>query len=74
MVNTFLNVPAKLFGIPEREASLYSRENPEFIYFWDPNDKKGSVIVDKANGSYLSANNNVTYSVLLEAFSKGYRS
>lgn len=74
MVDTHLSVPAKLFGIPEREASLYSRESPDFIYFWDPNDKKGSVIVDKSNGSYLSANNKVTYNVLLEAYNKGYRS
>lgn len=74
MIDEYSIIPASIFKIPVKEAKLYSRECEGFIYFWDPNDRHGSVIVDTTNGSYLSANKGVTYKALTEAFLKGYRS
>lgn len=74
MIDEYSIIPAQLFRIPVKEARLYAKEESGSIYFWDPNDKHGSVIVDTKNGSYLSAKRGVTYKVLSEAFNKGYRS
>lgn len=74
MVDEYSVIPAGIFHIPAKEARMYAREGDGFIYFWDPNDKYGSVIVDTKNGSYLSAKRGVTYKTLSDAFLKGYRS
>ena len=74
MIEKYTGVPAELFRIPRSEARLYAKEEEGFIYFWDPNDKLGSVVVDTSNGSHLSAKRGVTYKLLVDAFNKGYRS
>ena len=74
MIDKYAVIASKLFHIPVSECKLYARDEEKFVYFWDPNDKYGSVIVDKTNGSWLSANKNVTYIALKNAFDKGGRS
>lgn len=76
MVDECAAVAAKVLRMPVSEVKLYSRVNDEkgFVYFWNPDNKGGTVIVDVSNKSFLSAKSNVSYSALLDAFLKGYRS
>lgn len=76
MVDECAAVAAKILRMPVSEVKLYSRTDADggFVYFWNPDDKGGTVIVSVKDKTFLSAKSSVSYAALLKAFKDGYRS
>lgn len=76
MIETCAVVAAQVLKMPVSEVKMYARsdEAGKFVFFWNPANKGGIVIVSAKDKSYLSANGNVSYAALLQAYNKGYRS
>lgn len=79
MVEQCAAVAAKVLKMPLNEVKMYARSNEtdSCVFFWNPASKGGTVgtvIVSVNDLTFLSANSNVSYAALLNAYKQGYRS
>lgn len=76
MVEECAPVAAKVLRMSVNEVKLYARCDDEgsFVYFWNPENNGGTVIVSLKDKTFLSAKSSTPYSALLKAFKEGYRS
>lgn len=75
MIEKHASLAAKILSMPVHEVKMYARcnESEGFIFFWNPADKGGSVIICTEDKTFLSANCNVSYADLLKFYKQGYR-